>query len=80
MDMYTLKIKEFRKSKGMTQNELAEKVGISRSYLGEIENNKWDIKLDLLIKISKVLKVAPSKLIKYKTGSWALVLLVKDLF
>lgn len=66
MDMYTLKIKEFRRSKKMTQNQLAEKIGISQNYLSELENNKWDIGLDLLIKISKVLRVAPSKLIKYK--------------
>jgi len=50
----------------MTQNQLAEKIGISQNYLSELENNKWDIGLDLLIKISKVLRVAPSKLIKYK--------------
>ena len=61
-----LKIKEFRTSKKMTQKQLAEKVGISQNYLSELENNKWDIGLELLIKISKVLKVAPSKLIKYK--------------
>lgn len=66
MDMYILKIKGIRQAKKMTQNQLAEKVGISRSYLSELENGKWDIKLDLLIKISKVLGVHPSKLIKYK--------------
>ena len=65
MDMYALKIKEFRKKKGLTQKQLAEKVGISRSFLGEIENGKWDIGLTLLIKISNILGVHPSKLIKY---------------
>ena len=76
MDMYTLKIKQYRKNRRLTQKQLADKVGISRSYLSEIENGKWDIGLDLLIKISKVLKVAPSKLIKYKMKTWVLVLLV----
>lgn len=66
MDMYSLNIKEFRKAKKLTQKQLAEKVGISRNFLSEIENGKWDIGLDLLIKISKVLGVHPSKLIEYK--------------
>lgn len=66
MDMYTLKIKEFRNAKKLTQKQLAEKVGISRNFLSEIENDKWDIKLDLLIKIGKALGIHPSKLIKYK--------------
>jgi len=66
MDMYELKIKEFRKIKKLTQTQLSEIVGISQNYLSEIERGKWDIKLDLLIKISKALGVNPSKLIKYK--------------
>jgi len=69
MDMYTLKIKYFRNAKKITQKQLAEKIGISQNYLSEIENNKWDIKLDLLIKISKILKVDPRKLIDYKTST-----------
>ncbi|MCB2288705.1 helix-turn-helix transcriptional regulator [Clostridium sp. CS001] len=64
--MYILKIKEIRQAKKMTQQILAEKIGISRNYLSELENGKWDIKLDLLIKISNVLGVHPSKLIKNK--------------
>ncbi|MGH4122274.1 MAG: helix-turn-helix domain-containing protein [Clostridium sp.] len=66
MDNYKLKIKAYRNCRNLSQKELAEKVGISRSFLSEIENNKWDIRISLLIKISKNLKVAPSKLIKYK--------------
>jgi len=66
MDMYELRIKELRKIKKLTQKQLAEQIGISRSFLGELENGKWDIGLTLLIKISKALKVAPGKLVKYK--------------
>ena len=79
MDMYTLKIKQYRRIRRLTQKQLAERVGIGRSYLSELENNKWDIKLNLLIKISKVLKVAPSKLIKYKMETWVFILLVMRL-
>ncbi|MBU3145530.1 helix-turn-helix domain-containing protein [Clostridium sp. CF012] len=66
MDNYKLKIKAYRNCRKLTQKQLAENIGISRSFLSEIENDKWDIKISLLIKISKTLKVAPCKLIKYK--------------
>jgi transcriptional regulator with XRE-family HTH domain len=64
--MYILKIKEFRQAKKMTQKQLAERVGVSQSYLSEIENGKWDIGLALLINLSMVLEVHYSKLINIK--------------
>jgi len=63
---YRLKIKKYRELKGLTQKELAQKIGISRSYFADLENGKYDIKLSMLIKTSKVLRVVPSKLIEYK--------------
>jgi len=66
MDDYKLKIKKFREKRKLTQKELALKIEISQSFLSEIENGKYDIKLSMLCKISKTLKVAPGKLIEYK--------------
>ena len=57
MDKYKLRIKEFRANKNLTQKQLADKVGISRSFLSELENGKYDISLNLLIKIGEVLEV-----------------------
>ena len=33
-----MRIRELRKARGLTQGELAERVGLSRSYLAEIES------------------------------------------
>jgi len=66
MDEYRLKIKEIRLAKRITQHQLAIKVGISRSFLSEIENGKWDIHLSLLCKLSKALESSPGELIEYK--------------
>lgn len=57
MLQYKLKIKELRETIGITQTDLATRIGISKSYLCELENNKYDIKLSLLLKIAEVLKV-----------------------
>jgi len=64
--MYELNIKEIRLSKELKQYELANLLGISKSFLSYLENNKSDIKLSLLYKISIVLEVEPFKLVKFR--------------
>lgn len=44
-------IQEARKFKKMTQEELAEKAGTTKSYISRIENNGSDIRLSTLKKI-----------------------------
>ena len=45
------KLKEARKEAGMTQEQLAEKVGTKKSYISRLENGKCDIQLSTLYKI-----------------------------
>lgn len=66
MENYRLKIKDYRILKRYSQKELAAKIGISQNYLSELENEKFDIKLSLLYKISKVLNVPICMLIEEK--------------
>lgn len=63
MDAYKLKIKELRKIKGMSGAHLARRIGISQSFFSQLENQKYDIKVSLLLKIGRVLEVCPYKLI-----------------
>jgi DNA-binding XRE family transcriptional regulator len=42
---------EARLEKGMTQEELAEKVGTTKSYISKIENNIKEVRLSTLQKI-----------------------------
>lgn len=48
---------KFRKEKGLSQNQLAEKLDISREHLAKIETAKRCVSLGLLIEISEVLEV-----------------------
>ena len=52
------KIYQLRRSINMTQQELAEKVGISVTFLSEIENGRKSMSVDTLIKLSKCLQVS----------------------
>ncbi len=51
------KIQKLRKQKGMSQEELAEKLGFSRVYMGYIEQGRESPSLKLVIKLAKKLGV-----------------------
>lgn len=57
------KIRKIRNNKGMTQEELAHKVGISRVYMGYIEQGRYVPSLAILDKIARALKTQPSELL-----------------
>ena len=44
-------LKDARKDAGMTQEQLAEKVGTKKSYISRLENGKCDIQLSTLYRI-----------------------------
>lgn len=50
---------------GKTQAELAEKLGVSQSYISEIEKVKREVTLDLLGRYSRALKVPMSSLLLF---------------
>ena len=57
------KIKERRKSLGMTQRELIQKSGISRATISILENGgELDIKVSTLRDLAKALKCSPASL------------------
>lgn len=58
------KIKSFRKENNLTQKELAKKSNISRSYLADIENDRYNASLDTLKSIANALDVNISALIE----------------
>ncbi len=44
-------IQQLRKDSGMTQEQLAEKCGTTKTYISRIENNASDIRLSTLMRI-----------------------------
>ena len=55
-----------RKKKGITQEELAYKAGIDRTYIGYIENSKHNVTLGMLIKIASALELELIDLLQFK--------------
>ena len=61
-------IREIRKKRGLSQEDLALEAKMSRPYIGEIERAEKTLSIDRLNKIAKVLKVETN------------LLLIKDAF
>lgn len=59
----TNRIKEIRKEKGLTQAQLAEKLGVFQSVIQKVESGTVDLDLTWMKKLSKALDVSPLELL-----------------
>jgi transcriptional regulator with XRE-family HTH domain len=57
MNKIISRIIEYRKAKGLTQKQMADKLGIGQVGYSQIETGKTDLTLDRLIRIANVLEV-----------------------
>lgn len=62
-DVVGKNIRFFRRARGITQEMLAEKAGISGSYVGYLERGEKLPSLELLAKIAVILQVEPAVLL-----------------
>jgi transcriptional regulator with XRE-family HTH domain len=59
-------IKRIRKEQGVSQEKLALKADIDRSYMSELERCLANPSIDALMRISNALDVSPSELLQIK--------------
>jgi transcriptional regulator with XRE-family HTH domain len=64
VERFGMKIKQMRLAKGLTQVELAEKVGIEQSYLSLLENGKQEPCLRVIDMLATGLGTPLGKLFK----------------
>ena len=62
------KIKEFREKAGLTQADLAEKVGARRETIVHLENGKYNPSLKLAMDIARVFDVTVEELFTFTDG------------
>ncbi len=58
------RVKQERRKQGLSQEELAAKAGVHRTYIGMVERAEKNITLLNIEKISKALKISASKLLE----------------
>lgn len=61
-----LNIAYYRKEKGLSQIQLADKVDISRTHMSRIENNDCAVSLDVIFRIADSLNVPVNKLFEFR--------------
>ncbi len=61
-----LNIAYYRKEKGLSQSELAERVNISRTHMSRIENADCAVSLDVIFEICDILGIKPTKLFDFR--------------
>jgi transcriptional regulator with XRE-family HTH domain len=59
-----IRVKRLRAARGMTQEQLAAKAGISRTYLARLETARHDPTLSMLEKLAKALRVTVGRLVE----------------
>ena len=65
MDYYEIgqRIRKYRKAVGLSQEELADRVGISTTHMSHIETGNTKLSLQVLVAISEALEVTTDSLI-----------------
>lgn len=61
-----LNIAYYRKQRGMSQNQLAEAVNISRTHMSRVETADCAVSLDVVFDICDALGVSPAKLFDFR--------------
>ena len=59
-------LKSVRESMGMTQQELADRIGMRRETILHLENNRYNPSLDMALKIAQVLNKQVEELFRLK--------------
>lgn len=63
-DVLALNLKKFRSAAGLSQEELAHRAEIDRTYISSLERSVYGATIDMLDKIAKVLGIEAADLLK----------------
>lgn len=63
-EMFGVRLKHIRETRGVTQEALAKRVGITRAYLSRLEMGRHDPPLSRLRKLAKALKISIADLVE----------------
>ena len=57
------RLRALRGAKGLSQESLADKAGLHRSYVWGIENGRRNVSLENIVRIARALRVSPRDLL-----------------
>ena len=63
LKQFGTRVREFRKSQGLSQEELGARCGLDRTYIGGIERGERNVALKNICRIAAALQVSPAELV-----------------
>ena len=57
-------LRQLRSARGISQEELADRAGINRNYVGMLEREQHSATIDMLEKIAAILEIDPVELLR----------------
>ena len=59
---FGLRVRELRLAAGLSQEQLAERAGLHRTYIGGIERGERNVAILNIVQLARALRVRPSEL------------------
>jgi transcriptional regulator with XRE-family HTH domain len=59
---FGITLRKLRDERGYSQEELAERAGLHRNYIGGVERGERNVALENIVKLAKALSVSPRDL------------------
>jgi transcriptional regulator with XRE-family HTH domain len=63
-DSFGKRVRKMRRYLDMSQEELANNLGTSRSHIGALERGEYEPKLETMMRLAKALKISLDELVK----------------
>jgi transcriptional regulator with XRE-family HTH domain len=67
-DLFATNLRRLRHQRGLSQDELADGAGMSRSYLAQIETGRFHVSLRIIGKLAVALEAEPAEFLIRKPG------------
>jgi transcriptional regulator with XRE-family HTH domain len=62
--IFAQRLRQLRKSKGLSQEELADQAGLHRTYVGSVERSERNVSIDNMERLAKALEVDLAELLR----------------